>query len=174
MAIKTMSHNSGGSIWTEGWHALTIDSAEYGDWNDKRFLDVWFKDYPKTFKLRVYEAKNKETHEEFALARFFKFANAGIIDMVKSPDGKEAIQYDDDENGLIGKQINGYLYKEGEYIRVSDRIAPVMQQGKILSYTDNDVNFWKSVTEKHVNTRAQKATPMADTKAEGSEENIPF
>ena len=174
MAIKTMSHNSGGSAWSEGWHQLTIESAEYGDWNGKRFLDIWFKDYPKTFKLRVYEAHNKEPHEEFALAKFFKLANAGIIDMVKSPDGKEAIQYDDDEKGLIGKDINGYFYKEGEYMRVSDRIAPVAQQGAILSYSNDDVNFWKGVTEKHVSKRAENNTSMTDTKTEGSEANIPF
>ena len=153
MAIKTMSHSSGNGKWTEGWHTLTISEASYDDWNGKTFLDIWFEGYPKTFKLRVYEAHNKETHEEFALAKFFKLANAGIIDKVKSPSGKEAIQYDDDEKGLIGKSINGFFYKEGEYTRVSDRIAPVPQKGDIISYNESDVEFWKGVTEKHIKER---------------------
>ena len=177
MAIKTMSHSTGDGTWSKGWHELTIDKAEYGDWNGKKFLDVWFEGYPKNFNLRIYEAINKETHEEFALAKFFKLANAGIIDKIKSPSGKEAIQYDDDEKGLMGKLINAYFYKDGEYTRISDRIAPVAQEGKVLSYTVNDVLFWKGVTEKHEKKREEKNTPaVADTTAEGSDanEDIPF
>ena len=174
MAIKTMSNNSGNGTWAEGWHQLTIESAEYGDWNDKKFLDIWFEGYPKTFKLRVYEAHNKETHEEFALAKFFKLANAGIIDKVKSPSGKEAIQYDDDSKVLAGKSINGYFYKDGEYMRVSDRIAPVAHKGNVLSYNDDDVNFWKSVTEKHINQRINAPTATDTSKGTESEANVPF
>lgn len=174
MAIKTMTHNSGGGTWSEGWHQLTIEAAEYGDWNGTKFIELWFEGYPKTFKLRVYEAHNKETHEEFALAKLFKLANAGIIDKVKSPSGKEAIQYDDEASGLVGKQINGYFYKDGEYVRVSDRIAPVVQQGNILSYTEDDVHFWKGVTEKYIASRNQNAPAVADTTSNGSEANVPF
>tara|TARA_B100000212_G_scaffold342592_1_gene331003 strand:- start:5994 stop:6518 length:525 start_codon:yes stop_codon:yes gene_type:complete len=174
MAIKTMTHNSGGGTWSEGWHQLTIEAAEYGDWNGTKFIELWFEGYPKTFKLRVYEAHNKETHEEFALAKLFKLANAGIIDKVKSPSGKEAIQYDDEASGLVGKQINGYFYKDGEYVRVSDRIAPVVQQGNILSYTEDDVHFWKGVTEKYVASKKLNAPAVADTTSNGSEANVPF
>ena len=174
MAIKTMTHNSGGGTWSEGWHQLTIEAAEYGDWNGTKFIELWFEGYPKTFKLRVYEAHNKETHEEFALAKLFKLANAGIIDKVKSPSGKEAIQYDDEASGLVGKQINGYFYKDGEYVRVSDRIAPVVQQGNILSYTEDDVHFWKGVTEKYVASKKLNAPAVADTMSNGSEANVPF
>ena len=143
--------------------------------NGKKFLDVWFEGYPKTFKLRIYEGINKETHEEFALAKFFKLANAGIIDKIKSPSGKEAIQYDDDEKGLIGKLVNGFFYRDGDYVRVSDRIAPVAQKGEVLSYNDDDVNFWKCVAEKHIKEYASKKTPaVADTTTEGSDEDIPF
>jgi len=174
MAIKTMTHNSGGGTWSEGWHQLTIEAAEYGDWNGTKFIELWFDGYPKTFKLRVYEAHNKETHEEFALAKLFKLANAGIIDRVKSPSGKEAIQYDDDASGLVGKQINGYFYKDGEYVRVSDRIAPIAHQGNVLSYTEDDVHFRKGVTEKYIASRKQNAPAVADTTSNGSEANVPF
>ena len=67
MAIKTMSHNTGTGAWAEGWHKLTIEKAEYGDWNDKRFLDVWFVGYPENFNLRIYEAINKGSLFELKL-----------------------------------------------------------------------------------------------------------
>ena len=111
MAIKTMAVSSGNVQWSEGWHTLTISSAKYGAWNDTRILDVYFEGYPDTFNHRVFEAFDKETHEEFAIAKLFKLANAGIIDTVKSPSGKEAIQYDDDAIQLEGKRINVFLYK---------------------------------------------------------------
>ena len=176
MAIKTMSHSSGSGIWAEGWHKLAISKAEYGDWNGTKYLDVRFEGYPDTFKLRVYSAENKETHEEFALTRFFKLTNAGIIDKIKSPSGKEAIQYDDDESELIGKELHGYFYKDGDFVRVSDRIAPVAQDGKILSYNDENVDFWKSVAEKHVKEYVKKSTPAVSstTTTDITSDDIPF
>ena len=175
MAIKTMSHSTGTGTWAEGWHELTIESAEYGDYNGSKFIDVLFEGYPKNFNLRIYEAINKETHEEFALARLFKMANAGIIDKIKSPNGKEAIQYDDDPKFLVGKKINTYFYKEGEYKRISNRIAPVVQDGDIISYTPNDVLFWKKVAEEYETKRKDK-TPVAEdtTTTESSNADIPF
>ena len=32
-----LGHSAGNGAWSEGWHELTIDAAEYGDWNGKRF-----------------------------------------------------------------------------------------------------------------------------------------
>ena len=175
MAIKTMSHSSGSGTWAEGWHKLTIEKAKYGEWNGKQFLDVWFDGYPENFNLRIYEAANKETHEEFAVARFFKLANAGIIDKIKSPSGKEAIQYDDDPSVLIGKEINGLFYKEGEYTRISDRIAPVVNTGEVLSYDEDSVNFWKGVAEKHQKERTKKTSVTTDTPPNNTASaDIPF
>ena len=79
------------------------------------------------------------------------------------------------EKGLIGKLVNGFFYRDGDYVRVSDRIAPVAQKGEVLSYNDDDVNFWKGVAEKHIKEYASKKTPaVADTTTEGSDEDIPF
>ena len=64
MAIKTISHNTGGGTWSKGWHTVVINKAEYGDWNGKKFLDILFDDYPETFNLRVFEGINKETRED--------------------------------------------------------------------------------------------------------------
>ena len=168
-----MAASSGDGKWTEGWHTLTISKADYGDWNDKRYLECKFDGYPDNFTLRVYEAHNKETHEEFAVCKLFKLANAGIIDKVKSPSGKEAIQFDDDPIQLEGKSINAFFYKNAEgYNRISDRIAPVAQEGKVLSYSDDDVKFWKEAAEKHYVERLKADAPA--TKPTTEEEEIPF
>ena len=141
MAIKTMSAGNGTGQWAEGWHELTVSKAKYGAWNDKKYLDIWFDGYPDSFNLRIYEAVNKETHEEFALAKFFKVLNAGIIDKIKSPSGKEAIQYDDDEKGLVGKQLNALFYKDANgYNKICNRIAPAEQTGEVISYSAEDVS----------------------------------
>ena len=173
MAIKTMAASSGDGKWTEGWHTMKITTAEYGDWNGTKFLECKFDGYPDNFSLRIYEAHNKETHEEFAVCKLFKLANAGIIDKVKSPNGKEVIQFDDDPIQLEGKSLNLFFYKNAEgYNRISDRIAPVAQEGKILSYSDDDVLFWKKVTEKHYEERLKADAPAAKPTTEAEE--IPF
>ena len=152
MAIKTMTGgNSGQNPYARGWHAATIKSAEEGTWNDTKYIDVRFENYNDYFKLRVYERHNKETNEEFAIARLFKFANAGIISVLKDQTGnKPVIQYDDDVAGLVGKKLNIYVVdnkKNSEFAAVWDRYAPVAQEGEHISYSDDDVAFWKKQAE---------------------------
>ena len=152
MAIKTMTGgNSGQNPYARGWHTATIKSAEEGTWNDTKYIDVRFENYNDYFKLRVYERHNKETNEEFAIARLFKFANAGIISVLKDQTGnKPVIQYDDDVAGLVGKKLNIYVVdnkKNSEFAAVWDRYAPVAQEGEHISYSDDDVAFWKKQAE---------------------------
>ena len=102
MAVKTMTGSSTGqNPYARGWHTATINRAEEGSWNDSKYVDVYFDGYKDNFTLRVYEKHNKTTNEEFAVARLFKFANAGIISVLKDETGnKPVIQYDDDLQGL--------------------------------------------------------------------------
>ena len=177
MAIKTMSAaTGGGGKFSEGWHECTIKRAEYGtykrnDGTSKQFVDVWFDDYPDNHNLRVYEAKNKATGEEFKLANVFRYANAGIVGVLSDPNGKHPlIQYDDDLSSLTGKKINTLIYKESKtgnnYTRVFDDIAPVAQEGEHLSYKETDVLAIKKGAEdrcKKMNGGgAQVAAPKAD------------
>ena len=171
MAIKTMAAATGGK-WTEGWQTLEISEAFYGTWSEKRYLEMKFKDYPDNFTLRVYEAHNKETHEEFAVARLFRLANAGIVDEIESPDGKKALQYDDEPSNFVGKSIQGFFYKNKDgYNRISDRIAPVVQEGDVLSYNEEQVTYWKDAAEKHWLERLKADAPAKPTT---EEEEIPF
>jgi len=150
MAIKTMSASTGGD-WSIGWKMVTLKNAKYGMYNnDVRYVDAHFEEYPETINLRMYEAKSKDTGEEFAIARLFRLANAGIMGEVVDSTGKKSIQYDDDATNLNGKQIQVFFYKNDEgYFRVLNRTAPVEQDGEVLSYTEKDVNYWKAQGEKY-------------------------
>ena len=155
MALKTVSMSTGGGLFTAGWHELKISKAKYdvfeGPNGKKRFLDIWFEDYPDNMNLRVYESFNKTTKDEWKIANIFKFANAGIAGVLKDPTGKQAIQFDDEAAGLIGKSINAFFYKEtktgNDYTRIFDSIAPVEQEGEHLSFTDKQVASIKQSVE---------------------------
>ena len=174
MAIKTMSAASGGGgLFSEGWHEVSVSKAEYGTYtapngDQKRYLDMWFEDYPDNMNLRVYETFNKETKHEFAIENIFRYANAGIVSKLEDPTGKNPLlQYDDDEKGLVGKAINIFMYKEtktGEgYSRILNRIAPVAQVGEHLSYTDKDVTGIKASCEKSYERKKAFDTPVPNS-----------
>lgn len=150
MAIKTIT-NSSSSDWSIGWKSVTLKEAKYGMYNDDvRYVDAWFEEYPDSINLRLYEAKSKNTGEEFAIAKLFKLANAGILGEVQDSAGKKSLQYDDDAVNLNGKQIQVFFYKNEEgYFRVLNRVAPVVQSNEILSYNEKDVDYWKSQGEKY-------------------------
>jgi len=154
MAIKTMSASTGGGgNFSEGWHEVTITKADYGVYNaqdgsSKKYIDVWFQDYPENMNLRVYETFNKKDNTEFKIANLFKYANAGIVGVLNDPTGKRPlIQYDDEASGLIGKAVHVYLYKEtktgNNYSRLFDDIAPTVHKGEHLSYDDKAVEAIK-------------------------------
>ena len=148
MAIKTMTGaEPGQNAYGRGWHAVTISKAKEGSWNDNKYIDVYFEGYNDACNLRIYERLNEETKEEFAIAKLFKLANAGIIGVLKDQTGeKPVIQYDDNPEGLVGKKLNVLIVddkKNPKYARVWDRVAPVAQEGEHLTYTEEDVTYWK-------------------------------
>jgi len=55
MAIRTVTIGSGsGADYVPGWKELTIKKAKYDSYNGKKFMDVWFEDYPDNMNARVY------------------------------------------------------------------------------------------------------------------------
>ena len=58
MAVKTMAKNTGGGQYTAGWHELTISKAVDGEWNDKRTIDLNFKDYKQDYIRKNSEGLN--------------------------------------------------------------------------------------------------------------------
>ena len=112
MAVKTMPVSSGTGQYNVGWHDLLITKAEYGVWKSpdgtrKRYIDLWFDGYSDNMNLRMYEVVNKESGEEFKIANLFRYANAGILEVLQDPTGKRPIiQYDDEAHHLVGKRIH--------------------------------------------------------------------
>ena len=182
MAIKTMTAGGGGGEkFAEGWHEVSISKAEYGTYGtgdaEKRYVEMNMQDYPDTMSFRVYETFNSKTNEEFKIANLFKNANAGIVAVLKDPNGKNPlIQYDDDAKNLVGKTIQVYIYKEqktgNEYSRVFDTVAPVTQEGEHLSYTPEQVTNIKNSIFKQVEKKI--AAELEASSSRVSAEDIPF
>jgi len=161
MAVKTMPRDTGTGLYNAGWHELTISYAAYDTWTDpkgskKRYVDLRFEGYPENMNLRIYEVKNRETDVEFKIANLFRFACAGIIDVLNDPTGKKpVIQYDDDAHHLVGTRINAFFYKVAdevsgkEYSRIFDTVAPVEQETKYVTWTADDVTRLKTAAEKN-------------------------
>ena len=146
MAIKTMTLNNGGNLPSEGWHVATVNKAEYGTYDGTRYIDLYFNGFPENLNARIYEAHNKTTNEEFRIAQLFRFANAGIVDVLEDPTGKKpVVQYDDDATHLIGKDLWVMIHKNEEgYLRVLRDTAPVeTTNGEKITFTADDVSYWK-------------------------------
>tara|TARA_R110002012_G_scaffold199358_2_gene368447 strand:+ start:259 stop:831 length:573 start_codon:yes stop_codon:yes gene_type:complete len=133
--------------FSEGWHTATVSTAKYGDWNGTKFLDVCFDGYSENMNMRVY-AKEGKNGEEFAIGNIFRFADAGITDGLEGADGNVTIKLDDSAEALVGKQINIFLYKDGDYSSVLPQIAPVPFKNIIEEFNSQDVDYWKSRAEK--------------------------
>ena len=190
MAVKTMSAIGGEGKFTDGWHELTITHAEYGVYKgvkgDKRYVTLHFDGYPENMDLRIYEVVNKETNEEFKLSGIFKYANAGIIGVLKDPTGKKpVIQYDDEADNLIGKKVNVLFYKETKtgngYTRMFESVAPIEQEGEHLSYTADQVASIQARIEKNLEKMLANTNTANDvgfntnpTKTTTATSDIPF
>ena len=195
MAVKTMSAGGNSGKFDDGWHELTISNATYGTYKaatgDKKYVTLSFEGYPDNMDLRIYEVNNKKTGEEFKISNLFKYANAGIMGVLKDPTGKNpVIQYDDEASGLIGKKINVLFYKEKKtgkgYTRMFDSISPVEHKGEHLSYTADQVKGIQSGIEKNLkrmldasDNTAQNAsfgttTDVAPQPVQTSEPDLPF
>ena len=67
MAVAT----GGDEKYSEGWHEVTIRTAEMKTWNDNNYMELTFEDYPDNLNARIYEAVNKTTGEEFKVSNLF-------------------------------------------------------------------------------------------------------
>ena len=147
--MRTLTVRKGsGTDYKTGWHVLTVSNAKYGDWEGKKFLDVWFDGYSENFTMRVYEQKGKDG-EEFAIGQVFRFANAGITDGLDGPDGQTVVKIDDDTSHLTGKQLNVFFHKDGEYTRALKQCAPTEFKNIIEEFTGSDVEYWQGRAEKY-------------------------
>ncbi|HIJ12068.1 TPA: hypothetical protein HA278_08485 [Candidatus Woesearchaeota archaeon] len=149
MRTLTTRKNTGGTFdFATGWHTVEITHAKYGDWNGSKFLELSFKDYPETFTLRIY-AKHGTDGEEFAIGNVFRFANAGIEEVMDAGgEDNVVIKIDDSVEHLTGHHLNVLFYKEGEYTRAYSSIAPTLFKNAAEEMTQSDVDYWKGRAER--------------------------
>ena len=152
--MRTLTIKQGGSSWATGWHTLTVSTAKYGTYNESKFLELGFKDYPDNFTLRIYAKKGKDG-EEFAIGNVFRFANAGITEVLEGTGGDKVVKLDDSAEQMVGKKLNIFFYKDGDYTRAYSSVAPTVFENAIDTFTESDVEFWKNKAE----TRFRDYTP---------------
>jgi len=177
--MKTFTvRKGGGTDYAPGWHTNTISKASYGEYGDNKYIDVWFDGYNDNFKLRVYEKMNKEG-EEFAISNLFRFANAGITDALDSGDKNMVVKFDDDANGLVGKTIHVYYYKDKKgYTAVLNQVAPTPFTNVADTFTDKDTVYYKNKAESYyqrfILPRIHKATEGSAVNSMNTTGDIPF
>tara|TARA_Y100000593_G_C4171728_1_gene267377 strand:- start:218 stop:727 length:510 start_codon:yes stop_codon:yes gene_type:complete len=161
MRTLTIKSGGGGGNFTDGWNTAEISNAKYGEWEGNKYLDIFFKDFPETLNMRVYSKKGK-TGEEFAIGRVFRFANAGLTESLEGDDGTKVVKIDDSPEQLTGKNLNVFLFKDGEYFRILSQPAPTEFSNVVESFKDNDVSYWKGKAEKYYNDYIKKDNTDSD------------
>ena len=151
--MRTLSIKSGtGFDKTPGWHVVTISHAEYGVYqgndNESKYLQLKFEGYPDKLDMRIYE-KIGSDGEEFAVGQIFRFANAGITDVLEGTDGEKVVKLDDDPKHLVGKQLNVFFYEDGQYSRIFKQAAPTVFENAVESFSEDDVRYWQGKAEKY-------------------------
>ena len=152
--MRTLTVKQGGSDWATGWHELTVSTAKYGTYNESKFLELAFKNYPDNFTLRIYAKKGKDG-EEFAIGNVYRFANAGINEVLEGTGGDKVVKIDDSAEQMVDSRLNILFYKDGEYTRAYSSVAPTEFSNAMDTFTDNDVAYWKKKAE----TRFANYTP---------------
>ena len=177
--MRALTVKKGGDFvdkFPPGWHTLTIFKAEYGDFQESRFIDLWFKEYEDTPKLscRVWAKKGK-TGEEFAIGRLFRFANAGIQKVSKSDEGDAILTIDDSPSQLLGKKINVFFYKKdgNGYTEILPNIAPTVFTNDLETFKEDDVNYWKKQAEKYYQNYIANKTKSNDDFATATRVDAP-
>ena len=182
--MRTLTVKQGGSDWATGWHELTVSTAKYGTYNDSKFLELAFENYPDNFTLRIYAKKGRDG-EEFAIGNVYRFANAGITEVLEGTGGDKVVKIDDSAEEMVGTKLNILFYKDGEYTRAYSSVAPTVFTNAMDTFTDNDVAYWKQKAETRFNnytpgngtattTTTTPVTPVSTTTDTAAEELLPF
>ena len=156
--------------FSEGWHEVTIENAVMGDYNDSRYIDLFFEGYPESLKCRVWEARNQDG-EEFSIANMVRYSNPDILEEL-STDGELSASLDDSPAGLKGKKLQALFYKKDNgYTEVFQKTAPAAPFENIIdNFTEERILKIKTSAEAYKAKRDAKAseTTLEDTQAESA------
>ena len=165
-----LSVSEGGNYPT-GWHTVTINNADDGDYDGTRYIDLHFKDLPENLKCRVWSAVNATTGEDFGIGNLFHYANAGVTETDEG-----TLSIDDNVHHLKGKTLNILFYEnDNGFTDAAQRVVPVVRDG----FSEGYVEKLKAKTETWVKGRTNGTTTVhtngTKTHATTStEEVVPF
>jgi len=157
MRTITIKKTTGGKF-APGWKEVEITKAVYGDYNGAKYIDCYFKDYPDSLNLRIYEKVGQ------------------ISEVLSGADGENVVKIDDSASSLMGKKVNIFMYKDGEYSRVLSSVAPTMFENQLESFKENDVEYWKSNAENYYQKYVVTKIASSDntSKENTSDAEMPF
>ena len=75
---------------------------------------------------------------------------------LEGDDGTKVIKLDDSPEQLRGKNLNIFLYKDGEYYRILTQPAPTEFVNQIEEFKENDISYWNGRAEKYYNDYIKK------------------
>ena len=161
MGIVVTKIESGG--YDEGWKTVTVSSADKGDFNGSKFIDLRFEGYPETVKCRVWEARNKDG-EEFSVSNMVRYINPTILEEMDK-DGTTAASLDDSPAGLKGKSLQVLFYKKANgYSEISQKVAPAAPfQNIVDNFDENRIARIKESAEKYQAKRNEANGVVAET-----------
>ena len=157
--------------FSEGWHEVIIENAVVGDYNDSRYIDLFFEGYPESLKCRVWEARNQDG-EEFSISNMVRYSNPDILEEL-STDGELSASLDDSLAGLKGKQLQVLFYKKDNgYTEIFQKVAPAATFENIVdNITEERILKIKTSAEAYKAKRDEKKasqTTLDSTQAESS------
>ena len=171
-----VTKKEGGGGYDEGWKTVAISSAEKGDFNGSKFIDLRFEGYPETVKCRVWEARNKDG-EEFSVTNMVRYCNPTVLEEMDK-DGTAAASLDDSPNGLKGKSLQVLFYKKANgYSEISQKVAPAIPFKNIVdNFDDSRIARIKESAEKYQARRNEANGVVAGTTetTEGKSEDMPW
>ena len=144
--------------FSEGWHEVVIENAVTGDYNDSRYIDLFFEGYPESLKCRVWEARNQDG-EEFSVSNMVRYSNPDILEEL-STDGELSASLDDSPAGLKGKKLQVLFYKKDNgYTEVFQKTAPALPFENIVdNFTEERILKIKTSAEVYKAKRDEKAS----------------
>lgn len=159
--LTTTVKQGGGTDYSLGFHTVKIASAIKDSYNESPYYQLTFEGYPENFNLRIYEVTDGEN---WRIAQLYRFANAGITGALEDSGGGEIIiKIDDNPNHLIGKELNVFFYKDGDYTRPWNRIVPTVFENDAEKFTEADITYWKdkvSTAFEEAKAKKEKSSDM--------------
>ena len=171
-----VTKKEGGGGYDDGWKTVTISNATKGNFNESKYIDLHFEEFPESVNCRVWEARNQEG-EEFSVSNMVRYCDPIILEEMDK-DGTAAASLDDSPAGLKGKSLQVLFYKKANgYSEISQKVAPAKPFQNIVDNFDEDrIARIKQSAEKYQARRNEANGVVAETTetTEGKSDDLPW